>query len=439
MGNLDRRAVFGWAMYDWANSAFSTTVMAAFFPIFFKQYWSAGADAVVSTAKLGLANAFAGAAVALCAPLLGAIADRGRARKRFLICFAFTGAAATAALPLVGRGEWAQAAALYTLALIGFAGGNIFYDALLTTVAPEERLDAVSSLGFSLGYLGGGLLFALNAAMTLNPALFGISGPEAAVRFAFLSVGIWWVLFTLPLLLLVREPAAGSPGRIGAIVAGGLRQLGRTFREIRHHKTIFTFLTAYWLYIDGVDTIVVMALDYGLSIGLQSRDLILALLMTQFIGFPAALAFGRLGGRIGAKRAILIAIAIYLTLPLWGFFMTSRTDFYLLAGVVGLVQGGIQALSRSLFARLIPADKSAEFFGFYNMIGKFAAIVGPVLVGGAGLWARSLGLGGDIASRVGILSVCLLFLAGGALLLRVDEAQGRREARYLAEPGETPG
>jgi UMF1 family MFS transporter len=308
----------------------------------------------------------------------------------------------------------------------------------LTTVATDKRLDAVSSLGFSLGYLGGGLLFALNVAMTLKPHLFGLADTAAAVRFSFLSVGIWWVLFSLPLIFLVREPAAPDSERIGAVIAGGLAQLRRTFREIRHHKTIVTFLAAYWLYIDGVDTIIVMALDYGLSIGFQTQDLILALLMTQFIGFPAALAFGRLGGRIGAKRAILLAIAVYLTLPLWGFFMKSRTEFFLLAGVIGLVQGGVQALSRSFFARLIPAGKSAEYFGFYNMIGKFAAIIGPILIGGAGLWSRSLGLGGDMASRVGILSISLLFLAGGGLLLRVDEEQGRREARILSEMGEGP-
>jgi UMF1 family MFS transporter len=420
-------------MYDWANSAFATTVMASFFPIFFKQYWSAGVDAVLSTAKLGLANSLAAIAVALCAPLLGAIADRGRARKRFLLCFAFTGAAATAALPLVARGQWHQAVALYVLAMIGFAGGNIFYDALLTSVATEKRLDAVSALGYALGYLGGGLLFALNVAMTLRPDIFGLAGPAAALRFSFLSVGIWWVLFSLPLILFVHEPAAARPERIGAVIAGGLAQLRRTFRELRHHRTIITFLAAYWLYIDGVDTIIVMALDYGLSIGFRSQDLIVALLMTQFIGFPAALVFGRLGGRIGAKRAILIAIGVYLCLPLWAFFMQSKAEFFFLAGVIGLVQGGVQALSRSFFARLIPADKAAEYFGFYNMIGKFAAVIGPLLIGGAGLAVRSLGWGGDIASRVGILSISLLFLAGGGLLLTVDEEQGRREARYLAD------
>lgn len=433
MSDDNRRAVFGWAMYDWANSAFATTVMAAFFPMFFKQFWSAGADAVVSTAKLGLANSLAGIAVALCAPVLGAIADRGLVRKRFLICFAFVGAAATASLALIAKGQWHQAAALYTVAMIGFAGGNIFYDSLLTTVATEKRLDAISALGFSLGYLGGGLLFALNVGMTLRPGFFGLENAAAAVRFSFLSVGIWWILFSLPLILFVREPAGRGRAEIGGIVAAGLRQLLQTFREIRHHRTIVTFLAAYWLYIDGVNTIIVMALDYGLSIGFASQDLILALLMTQFIGFPAALAFGRLGGKIGTKRAILAAIAVYLAMPLWGFFMQSKTEFFLMAGFIGLVQGGVQALSRSLFARIIPPDKAAQYFGFYNMVGKFAAVVGPVLIGGAAVWARSAGISGDLASRLSILSIAFLFLAGGGLLLLVDEERGRQEARYIME------
>lgn len=433
MSDDNRRAVFGWAMYDWANSAFATTVMAAFFPIFFKQFWSTGADAVLSTAKLGLANSLAGIAVALCAPVLGAIADRGRVRKRFLICFAFAGAAATASLALIAQGEWHQAAALYMVAMIGFAGGNIFYDSLITAVATEKRLDAVSALGFSLGYLGGGLLFALNVGMTLRPGFFGLESAAAAVRFSFLSVGIWWVLFSLPLILFVREPAGREQEKIGGIVAAGLRQLLQTFREIRHHRTIVTFLAAYWLYIDGVNTIIVMALDYGLSIGFASQDLILALLMTQFIGFPAALAFGRLGGLIGTKRAILVAIAVYLAMPLWGFFMQSKVEFFLMAGFIGLVQGGVQALSRSFFARIIPPDKAAEYFGFYNMVGKFAAVVGPVLIGGTAVWARSAGFGGDLASRLSILSISFLFLAGGGLLLLVDEQRGRQEARYLTK------
>ena len=429
----DRKSIFAWAMYDWANSAFATTVMAAFFPIFFKQFWSLGTDPVDSTAKLAMANSLAGIIIALSAPVLGAIADRGKARKRFLLFFACLGCAATAGLSQVARGDWPLAAALYALAITGFLGGNIFYDALLPVVASEKRMDMVSSLGYALGYLGGGLLFALNVWMTLKPAAFGLASTADAVQASFLSVGIWWAFFSLPLLLIVREPLDRREISIASAIRGGLAQLGNTFRQIRKLKTIFLFLAAYWFYIDGVNTIIVMALDYGLSIGFKSTDLILALLVTQFIGFPSALAFGYFSGKTGTKAAIYLTIAVYLLLPCWGFFMNSRAEFYLLAMIIGLVQGGIQALSRSFYCRIIPADQPGEYFGFYNLVGKFAVVMGPLLIGGIGLWVRSLGYSSNFASRIGILSIAALFLLGGVLFYFVDEKKGKEELRhYLA-------
>ncbi len=420
-------------MYDWANSAFATTVMSGFFPVFFKQYWSAGTDATVSTARLALANSLAGIIVAAAAPLLGSIADRGTSRKRFLLFFAFLGVVMTTALSFVAQGYWAAAAFIFILATIGFSGANIFYDALLTVVSPEKKMDRISALGFSLGYLGGGLLFLLNVLMTLRPEAFGFADATAAVRFSFLSVGIWWAVFSLPLAFLVKEPPQESKESGLAMVRAGARQLASTFREIRHLKTIALFLAGYWLYIDGVDTVVRMAVDYGMSIGFDPNDLIVALLVTQFVGFPAAIAFGYLGSKIGAKRGILIGIAVYLGITLWGAFMRERNEFFALAIVIGLVQGGVQALSRSFYARLIPADKSAEYFGFYNMLGKFAVVIGPILMGAVGLLVRSLGFSSDTASRTSILSLSLLFIAGGTLLFFVDEEKGRREARYLAD------
>ncbi|NPV04939.1 MAG: MFS transporter [Syntrophaceae bacterium] len=428
----DRKAVFGWALYDWANSAFATTVMASFFPIFFKEYWAVGTDPVVSTAKLGLANSAAGILVALMAPVLGAIADRGAAKKRFLFFFASVGIAATSCLYLIPRGGWQAAAACYVFAMMGFAGSIVFYDSLLTTVAAEARRDFVSSLGFSLGYLGGGLLFALNVWMTLSPAAFGLPDSGGAVKISFLSVGLWWALFSLPLAFLVREKGgAHSPSRLAA-VREGIAQLRDTFRRIRDLRTIGLFLAAYWLYIDGVDTIIVMALDYGLSIGFKADDLIVALLLTQFIGFPAALFFGRLGERIGAKRAILIGIAVYLLITVYGAFIDHPREFFILACMIGLVQGGVQALSRSLYSRIIPPGQSAEFFGFYNMLSRFATVAGPFLIGATGILARSMGFEGGSASRIGIVSVAVLFLAGGLLLSRVDEGRGKEEARLIA-------
>lgn len=374
----NKKGVLGWALYDWANSAFATTVMAGFFPVFFKQFWSVGYDATVSTARLGVANSMAGVSVALFAPLLGAIADRGTARKKFLLLFAFLGVVMTASLYLVSKGNWPMAVALYVLANVGFTGGNIFYDALITCVAPEEQVDLVSALGFSFGYLGGGILFAINIWMTLSPGTFGFADTAEAVRFSFLTVGIWWAVFSIPLVVFVKEPSRQAAPRDSHPGIAGFRQLIATFKEIRHLKTIFLFLAAYWLYIDGVDTVIRMAVDYGMSIGLAANHLMVALLITQFVGFPSAIGFGYLGQRIGAKQAIFMAISVYLFVSTWAAFMQTSSEFYILAVTVGLVQGGIQAMSRSYYARLIPAEKSAEYFGFYNMLGKFSAIMGPV-------------------------------------------------------------
>jgi len=440
---MNRKSVWGWAMYDWANSAFATTVMAGFFPIFFKQFWSVGADINISTARLGFANSIASLLVALAAPVLGAIADKGAARKKFLIFFAYLGVLMTAALFFVQKGEWAWAVFIYAMGSIGFAGANIFYDSLLPSVAGEDRIDYVSSLGYSLGYLGGGLLFLLNVLMTLFPQKFGFANAGAAVQFAFLSVALWWGLFTVfTIVWLPPETAAPVSVELKQIILEGFRQFARTLKKIRHMKTIFLFLLAYWFYIDGVDTIIRMAVDYGMSIGFDSNQLIVALLIVQFVGFPAALLFGKLGQRWGPRRAIFLAIGIYMLITLWGTMMRSPREFYVLAIVVGLVQGGIQALSRSYYARLIPHDKAAEFYGFYNMLGKFAAIFGPALMGIAGLTARWILMPpsptikqmqqvGQAATRWGMASILILFVTGAVLLYFVDEQKGKQEAAYL--------
>ncbi len=433
MALTGKKAVISWAFYDWANSAFATTIMAGFFPIFFKQYWSTGVDATVSTVRLAMGTSLAGIVIALSAPVLGAIADRGTAKKRFLVFFAFLGAIVTSSLFFVPQGFWMLAMCIYVLAVIGFSSGNTFYDSLLPVVSPPGRMDFISALGFAFGYLGGGMLFALNVWMTLRPETFGLSHASEAVRISFLSVGIWWMVFTLPLVYFVRERTTTGAATGMNMVKAGFGQLRQTFTEIRRQRMIFLFLAAYWLYIDGVDTIVRMAVDYGLSIGFKATDLIVALLITQFVGFPCAIGFGWLGEKIGAKKAIFIAIGVYLFISVWGAFIGSTREFYLLAVIIGFVQGGIQALSRSFYARIIPEGKSAEYFGFYNMLGKFAAIIGPVLIGSVGVIMRSLGFGGTTASRIGITSISLLFLAGGTLLFFVDEERGIREAARLRD------
>ncbi|MGA1868380.1 MAG: MFS transporter [bacterium] len=431
MASGNRKAIVAWCMYDWANSAFATTVMAGFFPIFFKKFWCEGTDFTVSTARLGLANSFASIFVALAAPILGAIADKGSSKKKFLFFFAYMGVIMTSSLYLVSQGRWAVAVFLYVLANIGFAGGNIFYDSLITAVAPEKKMDIVSSLGFSLGYLGGGLLFALNVWMTLRPQSFGFAAASEAVQFSFLSVGLWWSLFSIPIFMIVKEPRGVNNLSVFTIVRAGFLQLKETFQEIRHLKSIFLFLLAYWFYIDGVDTIIRMAIDYGISIGLDSNNLIIALLITQFVGFPAAIIYGYMGEKIGTKRAIYIAIGVYLGVSFWGAFIQGPREFYILAIIVGLVQGGIQALSRSFYARIIPVNKSAEYFGFYNMLGKFASVLGPVLIGGVGLLVKSMGFSSSIASRTGISSISILFITGGLLFSRVNEEKAKEEIKYL--------
>ena len=438
------KLIWGWAMYDWANSAFATTVMAGFFPIFFKQYWSIGADVNQSTAMLGFGNSIASLLVAMMAPILGAIADRGSFKKKFLISFAYLGVLMTAGLYLVGKGEWVLAIFVYVMGVIGFSGANIFYDSLLPSVADESNVDSVSSLGFAMGYLGGGLLFFLNVVMTLQPTIFGLADAGEAVRWSFVSVALWWGTFTIITIAWVPEPESGKNESTENSVREGFNQLYRTFQEIRHLKTVLLFLLAYWFYIDGVDTIVKMAVDYGITIGFESNDLIIALLIVQFVGFPAALIFGRLGEHWGVRPSIFLAIGVYIAVTIWGSMMREKYEFYVLAVVIGLVQGGIQALSRSYYSRLIPKNQVAEYFGFYNMLGKFAAILGPALMGVVGLIMKNLLMPespsaeqliqvGQDAARWSIASIIVLFVIGAVLFYFVDEEKGRLEAKYLSK------
>jgi len=297
------------------------------------------------------------------------------------------------------------------LAGVGFSAGNIFYDALLTDVSRDDELDRNSALGYGLGYLGGGGLFALNVLATLHPAWFGLADSHMAVRASFASVAIWWALFSLPLIFWVREPQVHVQTPLGQLIHAGLKQFMDTFHHVRSLRTVWMFLIAYWLYIDGVGTIARMALDYGLSLGFDVKVLISALLMTQFIAFPSAIVFGRIGERFGAKSGILIGIGVYCILCIWSVFMKDAYDFYWLAGISGLVMGGVQSLSRSMYARLIPKAQAGEFFGFYNMMGKFAAVLGPLLMA-----IVSLGTG---SNRLAVLSVVVLFAAGGFMLMRV--------------------
>jgi len=411
--SLNRKRVFSWALYDWANSAYATVVMAGFFPLFFKQYWATSLTSQESTYQLGLANSIASLIIVLIAPVVGSIADQAGYRKRFLLFFTYLGLLACAALFVVAQGNWQLAILFYIVATIGFSGGVCFSDSLLLNVANKNKLDMVSALGYALGYIGGGLIFAFCVWLAQSPEVFGLKDSTAAVRLSFLLVAVWWAVFSVPVFLYVKELAPISTKHSGlSSMVAGISQLLETFKNISRYKKVTTFLLAYWLYIDGVDTIVRMAVDYGLALNLDSKDLILALLLTQFIGFPAAIVFGRIGERIGPKAGIQIALGVYIFVVFWAYQLENSWEFYMLAVMIGLVQGGIQSLSRSLYARLIPVEQCAEFFGFYNMLGKFAAVIGPVMIG----WVTVL----TGSHRSAMLSILLLFIAGWILLRRVD-------------------
>lgn len=421
-----KKSIWAWSFYDWANSAFATTVMAGFFPVFFKEYWSNTDSVTLSTWYLGLANSIASIIVAVLAPFLGAIADRGTAKKKFLITFAFLGILGTGALWMVKQGDWQLAILLYVIGSIGYAGGNIFYDSLLPGVASKKKIDYASSLGFSIGYIGGGILFLVNVLMYQYPEMFGIANGAIAIRLSFISVAVWWAIFSIPIIFFVEEPKIYEPIGIGSAIGAGWRQLINTIYDIKHLHVVGTFLLAYWLYIDGVDTIIKMAVDYGSSLGFSSSSLITALLLVQFIAFPATLGYYWFASKIGIKKAIHVAILAYMIITIFGVFMTEQWHFYTLAIMIACFQGGIQALSRSMYSRIIPKEKSAEFFGFYNMLGKFAAIIGPPLMGYIGLMTGN--------PRMGILSLVILFLFGAFILTKVDLDEGERMAKeYLSK------
>ena len=414
----NKRTIWSWALYDWANSVYATTIMAGFFPIFFKEYWADPNNPNESTFYLGMANSIYAIVVAAIAPFLGAIADQGSKKKKFLIFFAFLGSIMTGGLCIVNQGYWQMAVLFYIIASIGFASANIFYDSLLPDITTEKNVDSVSSLGYGLGYFGGGLLFLLNVIMYLKPHLFGIPDGATAIRISFLTVAIWWIVFTIPLILFVSEANDNKSVYMGKAITMGWKQLIDTFKEIRKMRVVGLFLLGYFFYIDGVDTIIKMAVDYGMSLNFPNESLIIALLIVQFIAFPAALIYGWLAEKIGAKTGIMIGIIGYSIITFLGYFMTKVVHFYFLAVLIGLFQGGIQALSRSLYTRIIPPSKSAEFFGFYNMFGKFAAIIGPALVGTVTI------LYGN--ARVGILSILSLFILGAYFLSKVDVEEGKR-------------
>ena len=394
-------------MYDWANSVFATVVIAGFFPIVFKSYWASELSDSENTFWLGVGNAAASFVVVCIAPLIGTIGAKYNMRKQLLLGFMLIGVISTALFLFASAGDWVLALALYAIATVCFMSANVFYDAMLVTVSEGAQIDEVSGLGYGLGYLGGGISLALCVYISQNPEVLGYSEAIGAVLLCFVLVAIWWLLFSLPLAVWTND--SSSPLKISN---GVFRETYNSLKTVFKARQTRVFLIAYWIYIDGVDTIIRMAVDYGKSIGFETGDLISALLITQFVGFPAAIVYGYIGFKVGVKNALLAGIGVYAVITWLGYTMTNVTEFYLLAILVGLVQGGVQAMSRSFFARMIPEGRAAEYFGIYNMLGKSAAIFGPLLMGGVALLTEN--------HRYAILSVMLFFVIGAIILSTVE-------------------
>jgi MFS transporter, UMF1 family len=408
------RKILSWSLYDWANSACSTTVMAAFFPAFLTDYWSVGVDATVTTARLGVANSTTSILVALITPTLGALADQRGYKKLFCFVFMLLGVASTAALAFVGKGDWLLALIVFGICMIGFNASLVFYDSLLPSISNSKTADYASSLGYSLGYLGGGIIFLVNILMCIKPQWFGLADAVEGVKASFISVAIWWLVFSIPLFKDIPEPAIEKTGKsLWHSVSQSRHQLLTTFKTIIKDRNLLLFLIAFWLYIDGVYTVITMAVDYGKALQLDNNAMMASLLLVQFLGFPFALVFSSFADRWGCRIPILISIAVYTVSVILATWMNQTWHFYALAAMIGIVQGGVQALSRSMFSKMIPAKNAGEYFGLFNLVGKSAAILGPLIVGlGAYLSGNS---------RFGMLGLIILFILGGGLLLKVKE------------------
>lgn len=418
---LKTRQQRAWAWYDWANSTYFTTVITAVFPSFFATYAAKGLSPAEATARFGMLTTVSVAVVAIASPILGALADYSGIKKRSLGIFMAVGVAACAAMVLIGEGDVQLASILFFVGNIGVSGSLVFYDSLLPHVAADDETDRVSAAGYALGYVGGGILLLINLAWILQPQMFGFADTVGAIRASFLSVAVWWAVFSLPLFRHVPEPPVSAHDRSEAALSVAFARLGRTFREIRRYRHAFLLFIAMLLYQDGIQTIIRMAAVYGAEVGIDQTSQIGAFVMVQFVGIPFSFLFGSLGARIGTKRSIFIGIATYALATMLAFFMTNVTHFFMLAFLIATVQGGTQALSRALFARLIPRDQTSEFFGFFAVAERFATIFGPAL------FTLSVVFTGS--SKAAILAILLLFVAGALVLSRVDEEEGMRAAQ----------
>jgi MFS transporter, UMF1 family len=425
---LSRPELRAWAMYDWANSAFWSTVVTAVFPPFFSTFAAAGLSPVEATTRFAWATTIAAVIIAVLGPVLGAIADYRAWKKRLLAVFVAIGVTATLLMAAIERGDWVFAAIVFMVGNIGVSTSLVFYDSLLPHIARPDEIDRVSTAGFAIGFFGGGIVLLLNLAWILSPTTFGLPDTVAAIKLSFVSVAVWWAVFSIPLLRRVAEPPAvleadergdANPVRVA------FTRVRETFHELRTFRQAFLMLVAFLLYNDGIQTMIRMASIYGAEVGIDQNAQIAAFVVVQFVGVPCSFAFGALAGRIGAKSALFGALAVYTGIGILGYYMTSAWHFFALAFLVGMVQGGSQALSRSLFARMIPKHKSSEYFGFYSVFEKFAGVAGPAV------FALSVTLFGS--SRVAVLSVIGFFIAGALVLTRVNVEDGEAQAAAASQ------
>jgi UMF1 family MFS transporter len=422
-----KREIRAWTMYDWANSAFATTIMAAVFPIFYATLGAAGESGAIMTSRWGFTTAIAALIAAVISPLLGALADFSGSKKKFLTGFMLLGVISTALLFLPNQpGSWLFASFIFIFANIGFAGSLVYYDALLPHVARADEIDQVSSRGYMMGYFGGGVLLAVNLVMIMVlPSVFPTLSTGLMTRLSFVTVAIWWLVFSLPLLTRVKEPPRKietSEANMRPIQAS-ITRLVNTFKDLKKYRDLSMGLLAFWIYANGIGTIITMATIYGKELQFSDITLIGTLLMVQILAAPFAFLFGWLAKKIGTKKAIYLSLTIYSLIAIAGYFMYHEWQFWVLGAAVATVQGGSQALSRSMIGRMMPKSKSAEFYGFFSVFEKFASILGPAIFG---IISRLMN-----ESRLSIASLIVFFLVGMFILTKVDMKRGEQTA--LAE------
>ena len=390
---VENKKYYSWVLYDWANSAYATIVLAGFFPIIYAEYFAVSIDQSERTLYLGISNSAASLLLIISAPFFGLLADRFNKKKLFLSVFALISIVSTFLLSFISTNSFILASMLFSISLLGFMMANVFYDSMLLDFE-NDKFNKISSYGYAFGYLGGGLAFVI-ALLFLYYAGHSEIELIASKKIVFILTSLWWLLFMMPLILFWKDDARSDKLKIS---------ISQSFKELFSNKKIFYFLLAYWVYIDGVDTVIRMAVNYGLTIGFSSADLLIALLVTQFVSFPGTLIILKISDLFSIEKAIIFCLLIYLGITYFAYSLYSVQQFYMIAALIGFAQGGIQALSRSYFAALIPDNRSSEYFGIYNMLGKFAALLGPLVVGLVTFYTSD--------SRIGIASISIFFIIG---------------------------